>query len=325
MREWLVRSFFVGNRQTGLTGWSVPLDALRESFEYASGTAQSRSTFNRVLNALEAMGDIRRQKCRLGNNRFRTIIHFLEPIYLVAESRKPIFVFDDNTAQFPTQEHTDLPGSNRAYYKGTNTGSTSVLTPKESINKEPPARVIDIEDQKLKMPTKSKKQEYANWTHPILFTILVVLLGLRRAMTDGIRGLSPDQRFIFDRAQLEIEHPNEQTSGVDWQKWNRDRTGREWQQMHTDLREHIAKTQITPYLEDRTTMQSEPTPKPPTEPPKPQLNGDELEQMAAKLRLSPAPDEIAKRQPPDELANLLPPDELAILERAKNKAQARVG
>ena len=280
---WLVRAFFIANRKCGLEGWSVPLDALLNQFGIATGVYISRSTFNRVLNELEKEGDIRRQKFRLGRDRLKTIIHFLTPLFVAAESKKPVFVFKDS----PTCAHTDTPGSKRPDLKGTITGK-SVLTLKNSFNKEPRARADDI----VKAPKAEKtkqKGDFAHWRHPILFTILCVYVGFRKAMSEGPRSLSPDQKYAYDRASYEIENPNDQTSGIEWSKWNNDRTGKDWQQKHKNLREYIARTQIIPYLEDQTTL--EPTGKAPEPEPvqkQPELTAEQLQEM--KRRLLSIPD-----------------------------------
>lgn len=305
-RRWL--AFCVVLARLGYVGIHAPMWAIVKAQYRAQGQTRSESTAYRGLRALETAGYIRRQKYRLGPDKFATIVHFeLEKFgyWLREKAHIQSVTCDYINSQLSICEETEV----------TNQGSR-VNSQDSSIKDNKPARAKSYKEQ-FKKPLGAKKRE-----HPVFYTLKIVTRGMGKAK----------RRLLLARAYTELFAPKLRSSGADFQKWGDES---KWLELTISERETVAREQILPYLENMSPIEKVATKirqivKRATRPAQtyPRANDagqatpQEIARMVQQAGLEDALRiDFEDSQGPPEKSGLSD-EELRILERAKERAKA---
>lgn len=303
-RRWL--AFCVVLARLGYEGIHAPMWAIANAQYRAQGQTKSESTAYRGLGQLEAAGYLRRQKYRVGNDRFAVKIYFkLDKFkyWLREKAHIQSVTCDYIASQLSKCEEVEV----------TNQGSRVNSQDSSVINKQP-ARAKDTIKSGFKKPSGKMGRE-----DPLFYTLKLVTRGMGKTR----------RRMILARAYLEIGAPKLRASGADWAKWLP-----QWLQLGIEERESIALEQIIPYLVNMAPVEkaseqikriisqathiAPPAPQAPED--KPVSRGDVAAMIAAAgLTESLETDSEPPRKKEPE-PSTLPDSELEILRAAKRKA-----
>lgn len=219
-RRWL--AFCVVLARLGYEGIHAPMWAIVNAQFRAQGQTKSESTAYRGLKQLEAAGYIRRQKYRVGPDRFAVKIYFqLDKFKYWLREKAHI--------QSVTCDYIAAQLSNCEEVEVTNQGSRVNSQDSSVINKQP-ARAKDTIKSGFKKPSGKMGRE-----EPLFYTLKLVTQGMGKSR----------RRLILARAYLEMQAPKLRASGADWAKWLP-----QWSKLGIEERESIALEQIVPYLEN---------------------------------------------------------------------------
>jgi hypothetical protein len=190
----------------------------------ATGYRMSERTFYRALNELQSHGFFNRKKYRVGADKFRTNIIFIENRFKFWESKKSS---SSSPAIEPTYEYISpcLPN----WQEDPRTKNDHRVTPKD------PLKVLN--------KPRARAGNLKKWRHPVLYSLLCVL----------IKTKNRDRALILSRARLEIEAERSGVtlagrSGVEWNRPS-------WQDMPFYQRERIIADEVLPLLCDKSTLE----------------------------------------------------------------------
>lgn len=212
--------FFVALVKIGYTAVAVPMEALAEAIYRAQGQTKSVRTLRTALQELEKTGYLRRNKYRIGDDHFRSVIILNTDKFVYWTQRR-----SKNVIPLPTQSHNSgyrqvLPKANLTTTKSRVNSQNTY----KSENNKPRAHA------RCNLNTKNHKY------HPLIYTLMVVLKGEPEVL----------RRKVLSLATHEIRIPDENVSGVNWRYWES-----RWPFLDhrpDGERELIAKSQILPAL-----------------------------------------------------------------------------
>lgn len=209
-REWL--SFIVALVRCNYTGVYVSIGALSHAQWLAVGGAHSKRSTFRALSELENAGFLKREKFRIGNDKFKTKIHF-------DIDRFKFWMMDENKPKliYHTPEHKDSQVP--SWQEDAFTSNTDKLH--STKNKG----MVSNKHKSKNNANKKKKHR----DDPRVYTIRHVLY------EDKAR----DWPAIIAKAELAVK---ESALGVDLEKWI---------SMTFDERENFARSEIIPALRSK--------------------------------------------------------------------------
>ncbi len=236
-RRWLC--FFVVLARLGYLGIHAPVWSIVSAQYRAQGQTKSESTFYRAARQLEQAGYIRRQKYRIGPDRFGVKIYFKMDrftYWLREKAHVHSVTCDYIAAQLSNCEQTEVTNQGSCV-NSLNSSNLVVNVPRarEQSNKE--------HFKKTKMGKEQGDRERRTREHPIVYSI-------RRAT---MQMDSKRRAVLIALAKREAENPKRRRSGAPWGKWDRrnQQTGRiafeELSIPHE--REYVARSEFLPYLE----------------------------------------------------------------------------
>ena len=181
----------------------------RHEFRVNGQTSSTRTTF-RALAELEMVGALRRNRLRLGDNRFRVKI----------ELCRDWFAWILKGRSYAGSSHISAPMPICPEVPRTDSDPSIPVT--SLVSKEQTR-----DDKQTARREIGKKHRF----HPVIYTLLKVLGG------------DKDKNRLVYRAEWELHKPQAATSGLDWSYY-----ATTWQTLPIPHREQLAITQIIPAL-----------------------------------------------------------------------------
>lgn len=244
----ILLSCFVALSKLGKIGISSPIYHILKMINRSGFNISERSLY-RALNSLQLEGIINRNRYRVGDDRFCTVIVFNDDAFSYWTGKKSQKVIPVNTCSIISDENSQLP--KRQEVDRTKTDHR-VNTP-NNYNKYTKQRA-GARDQYIqhrggveKDPTPKGSRKRRN---AILYTIAICLDKMRSVhRSDRKRALSRARSEIYGNdAGVEFVNP----TGIDWRYWS-DR----WSEFSIPVRESTAMREILPFLLGRSAEQEQ--------------------------------------------------------------------
>jgi hypothetical protein len=213
-------SFFITVVKLGYTAISVSMESLAASIYRCQGQTKSVRTLRSALRELESFGFLHRNKYRIGDDHFRTVILLNAEKYSYWTKKR-----HGNITPITTSSH------NSGYRQNM---PKEVLTSKQSrVNSQD---YYYSENNKPCARTRSNNNAIKRKFHPIIYTLMIVLK----------HELIPDRNRLLSMAAHELNDRQNAKSGIDYDYWEC-----RWPFMDTSPggeRETTAKREIIPKL-----------------------------------------------------------------------------
>lgn len=213
--------FFVSLVKLGYTAVAAPMEALAAAIFRAQGQTRSVRTLRSALAELESAGYLHRNKYRIGDDHFRSVI-ILHTERFVYWTRKR----SGNVVPITTVNH------NSGYRQ--NLPKADLTTTPLRVNSQ---NSSESDNTLPRTHTRSNLNTKSHKFHPIIFTLMIVLK----------REPREQRNRLLSQAAHEIRNRRDNASGVDWDYWET-----RWPFMDHrpgGERENTAKATILPRLE----------------------------------------------------------------------------